>query len=40
MTRFSGRLDKQYDVDLVIEKCYDNIAGIKDHFGLKQTGDY
>ena len=31
--------DKKHDVDLVIEKCYDNIEGIKDHFGLKQLGD-
>jgi hypothetical protein len=41
LTKYSNTLpeyekDKLYDVDLCIEKCLDNIQGLKEHFGVKE----
>ena len=31
-----SKIDRREDVDICIEKCYDNIQGIRQHFGVEE----
>jgi hypothetical protein len=31
-----SEINKRGDVDICIEKCYDNIQGIREHFGVEE----